>query len=135
MLIRSKRGSKAWVLPATLAPSKFRDVAMAIFKKVEKIDRYSVFAEPVSDSDAPDYSDIVKDPIDLATMSSKVESGVYGEGTPAALKLYSDFLLMFDNCRLYNEDDGEVTDEAARIMALVPELYGGVCATILKKQK
>ena len=128
-------GRGAWVLPATLAPSKFRDVAMAIFKKVEKIDRYSVFAEPVSDSDAPDYSDIVKDPIDLATMSSKVESGVYGEGTPAALKLYSDFLLMFDNCRLYNEDDGEVTDEAARIMALVPELYGGVCATILKKQK
>ena len=125
----------AWVLPAPLQPDKFRDVAMAIFKKIEKIDRYSVFAEPVSDGDAPDYSDIVKNPIDLATMNSKVEKGGYGEGTKGASKLYSDFLLMFDNCRLYNEDDGEVTEEAARIMALVPELYGGACAVTLKKQK
>ncbi len=127
------RGS--WVLPEKLVPAKFRDVALALFKKVEKIDRYSVFAEPVSDEDAPDYSDIVKNPIDLATMGKKVESGAYGEGTEAASKLFSDFLLMFDNCRLYNEDDGEVTEEAARIMAIVPELYGSVCATILKKQK
>lgn len=125
----------AWVLPAPLTPDKFRDVALAIFKKIEKIDRYSVFAEPVSDSDAPDYSDIVKNPIDLATMNSKIEKGGYGEGTKGASKLYSDFLLMFDNCRLYNEDDGEVTEEAARIMALVPELYGGACAATLKKQK
>jgi hypothetical protein len=125
----------AWVLPAPLTADKFRDVALATFKKVEKIDRYSVFAEPVSDSDAPDYSDIVKNPIDLATMNSKVETSVYGEGTQAAAKLYSDFLLMFDNCRLYNEDDGEVTEEAARIMAVVPELYAGACVAILKKQK
>ena len=124
-----------WVLPEPLTRDKFRDVALATFKKVEKIDRYSVFAEPVSDSDAPDYSDIVENPIDLATMNSKVDSGVYGEGTEGSAKLYSDFLLMFDNCRLYNEDDGEVTEEAARIMAIVPELYGGACVAILKKQK
>jgi len=129
----TKRG--AWVLPAPLTPDKFRDVALATFKKIEKIDRYSVFAEPVSDNDAPDYSDIVKNPIDIATMNSKVESGAYGDGTKGSSKLYSDFLLMFDNCRLYNEDDGEVTEEAARIMALVPELYGGACAAILKKKK
>ena len=128
-------GRGAWVLPPALDPSKFRDVATALFKKVDKIDRYSVFAELVSDNDAPDYSDIVKNPIAMATMSSKVQKGTYGEGSEAAGKLYEDFLLMFDNCRLYNEDDGEVTEEAARIMSLVPELYGGCCAAILKKQK
>ena len=128
-------GRGPWVLPAPLSPDKFRDVALATFKKVEKIDRYSVFAEPVSDTDAPDYSDIVKNPIDLATMNSKVTSGAYGEGSDASSKLYSDFLLMFDNCRLYNEDDGEVTEEAARIMALVPELYGGACVAVLRKKK
>merc|ERR1711935_499816 len=114
---------------------KFREVAFATFKKVEKIDRYSVFAEPVSDSDAPDYSNIVKNPIDLATMNAKVNSGMYGEGREGSAKVYLDFLLMFDNCRLYNEDDGEVTEEAARIMAIVPELYGGACVAVLKKQK
>ncbi|OEU09614.1 Bromodomain-containing protein [Fragilariopsis cylindrus CCMP1102] len=102
---------------------------------MEKIDRYGVFAEPVSDSDAPDYSDIVKNPIDLATMKTKLNNGEYGEGTKGASKLYADFLLMFDNCRLYNDDDGEVTEEAARIMALLPEIYGSSCSTALKKQK
>lgn len=129
----TKRGP--WVLPEPLTRDKFRDVAIATFKKVEKLDRYSVFAEPVSDADAPDYSDIVKNPIDLSTMNSKLESGTYGEGSDAASKLYADYLLMFDNCRLYNEDDGEVTEEAARIMALVPEMYAGACAAVLKKQK
>lgn len=129
----TKRGP--WVLPEPLTRDKFRDVAIATFKKVEKLDRYSVFAEPVSDADAPDYSDIVKNPIDLSTMNSKLESGAYGEGSEAASKLYADYLLMFDNCRLYNEDDGEVTEEAARIMALVPEMYAGACTAVRKKQK
>eukprot|EP00536_Pseudo-nitzschia_multiseries_P000351 jgi/Psemu1/300001/fgenesh1_kg.5_\ len=129
----TKRGP--WILPAPLKPETFRDVAMAIFKKIDKIDRYDVFAEPVSDNDAPDYSDIVKSPIDLSTMNSKLESGVYGEGSDGASKLYSDYLLMFDNCRLYNEDDGEVTEEAARIMALIPEIYAGACVAVRKKQK
>ena len=34
-----------------------------------------------------------------------------------------------------NEDDGEVTEEAARIFFLVPETYATVCANALKKQK
>jgi hypothetical protein len=125
----------AWVLPSPITPDKFRDVALATFKQMEKIDRYGVFAEPVSDSDAPDYSDIVKNPIDLATMKTKLNNGEYGEGTKGASKLYADFLLMLDNCRLYNDDDGEVTEEAARIMALLPEIYGGSCSSALKKQK
>ena len=125
----------AWVLPSPITPDKFRDVALATFKQMEKIDRYGVFAEPVSDSDAPDYSDIVKNPIDLATMKTKLNNGEYGEGTKGASKLYADFLLMLDNCRLYNDDDGEVTEEAARIMALLPEIYGGSCSAALKKQK
>jgi len=125
----------AWVLPEKLTPSKFRDVALAIFKKLQKIDRYDVFKDPVTVEQFPDYFEIVKNPIDLTTMGKKVESGAYGEGTEAASKLYSDFLLMFDNCRLYNDDETDVTEEAARIMALIPELYGSVCASVLKKQK
>jgi hypothetical protein len=128
-----KRGP--WVLPEPLKPDKFRDVAIEILKQVDKIDRYSVFAEPVSDEDAPDYSKIVKNPIDLATMKSKVRKGKYGEGSEGAAKLYEDFLLMFDNCQLYNDDEGEVIDEATRIFSLVPETYSGACSTIAKKQK
>jgi hypothetical protein len=129
----TKRGP--WVLPDPLESDKFRDVATMTIKKIEKIDRYSVFSELVSDDDAPDYSKIVKKPIALSTMKSKVEKGKYGEGKNAAARFFKDILLMFDNCRLYNDDDGEVIDEAARIFALVPELYGEACASILKKQQ
>lgn len=94
-----------------------------------------MFAEAVSENEAPDYYDVVKNPIDISKMRSKAEKGEYGEGSEAAGKFYDDFLLMFENCSLYNEDDGEVTEEAARIFFLVPETYATVCANALKKQK
>ena len=105
------------------------------FSTFRSLDRYSVFAEAVSESEAPGYYDVVKNPIDMSQMKSKVEEGAYGEGSEAAAKFYDDFLLMFDNCSLYNDDEGEVIEEAARLFALVPETYAIACTNILKKQK
>jgi hypothetical protein len=68
-------------------------------------------------------------------VKSKIEKGEYGDGSGGATELYTDFLLMFDNCNLYNDDDGEVIEEAARLFALVPETYAAACASVLKKQK
>jgi hypothetical protein len=125
-----------WVLPDAVEPSKFTEIALATIKKVDKVDRYSVFADEVTDDAAPDYSKIVKKPIATSTMKAKLEKGEYGEGSNAASKLYADFLLMFDNCRLYNDDDeGDVIEEASRIFSLVPEIYGEACVAALKKQK
>ena len=89
----------------------------------------------MSEKDAPDYSDIVSKPIDLSTMKAKLMKGEYGKGSEGSIQLYEDFLLMFDNCCLYNDDDGEVTEETARIMALLPEIYGSSCSETLKKQE
>ena len=89
----------------------------------------------MSESEAPGYYDIVKNPIDLSQMKSKVDKGEYGEGNEAAAKFYDDFSLMFENCSLYNDDEGEVIEEAARLFALVPETYAQACTNILKKQK
>lgn len=93
-----------------------------------------MFAEAVSDSEAPGYSDVVTDPMDFGTMRGKVRKGEYGEGSTAAAAFYGDFLLVFDNCRLYNSDDSEVTDEAARVLALLPETYVTACSIIAKKK-
>ena len=123
-----------WELPSELKEDRFKDVALGTLSKMGRLDRYSVFAEPVSDSEAPGYSDVVTDPMDMSTMVSKVESGVYGEGSEAAAALYHDFALMFNNCFNYNDEDGEVIEEAARLFALVPETYVAQCALQLKKQ-
>ena len=77
----------------------------------------------------------MKNPIDMSKIRTKVEEGTYGEGSEAASKLYDDFLLMFDNCNIYNDDDGEVIEEAARLFALLPEVYAHACSSVAKKQR
>jgi Bromodomain len=89
----------------------------------------------VSESEAPDYGEIVTDPMHFGRMKEKVEEGLYGSGSAATAALYRDFLLVFDNCRLYNTDESEVTEEASRILALVPEAYVSSCAAAQKKAK
>jgi hypothetical protein len=113
----------AWVLPSSTTPDTLRDVALATFKLMKKRDPDGVFAEPVSNSFAPSYSNIVKNPIDLATMKTKLNNGEYGEGTEGASKLYADYLLMFDNCKLYNGVNTYVTILAAELMTLLPGIY------------
>jgi hypothetical protein len=114
--------------PAVLPPRAF-------WLRFGSKDRYRVFAGAVSDSDAPGYSEIVRNPMDFGRMKEKVEEGLYGDGSGAASALYADFLLVFDNCRLYNDEDSDVTEEAARILALVPEAYVSSCAAAHRKAK
>lgn len=73
-------------------------------------------------------------------MKKKIENADYGEGSSAAVNFYQDFLLVMNNCLLYNSEDSEVTSEAARIMSLLPETFAGACMSIsgeskLKKQR
>jgi hypothetical protein len=123
-----------WKLPEGVAGSKFADVAKATLTKMNKFDRYSVFAESVGDSEAPGYSDVVKNPMDFGTMMTKVDKRDYGRGDVASAALYEDFLLVFDNCRLYNPEDSEVAEEAARILALLPESFAAACVAAAKKK-
>lgn len=58
-----------------------------------------MFAEPVQLSIAPDYLKIIKQPMDLSTLSGKIENFEY-----ESLSEFShDLLLIPDNCMLYNQ--------------------------------
>jgi hypothetical protein len=72
--------------------------------------------------------------MDFGTMKKKISSGEYGKGSAAAAALYDDFLLVFNNCSLYNPEDSEVAEEAARILALLPETYASACTSVSKKK-
>ncbi|XWS76323.1 hypothetical protein CRYUN_Cryun01aG0166100 [Craigia yunnanensis] len=59
------------------------------------------FKEPVDACDVPDYYDIIKDPMDLKTMSKRVESEQY-----VTLEMFvADVKRMFANARTYNSPD------------------------------
>lgn len=117
-----------WALPSEIPDDKFSEVALLTLEKMMKVDKYSVFAEPVTEDEAPGYFDAVSNPMDFGTMTKKVKSGGYGKGSKAAAKLYKDFLLVFDNCLTYNEEDGEIAEEASRVLGYVPEAY---CTALL----
>ncbi|KAG6774536.1 hypothetical protein POTOM_021891 [Populus tomentosa] len=60
------------------------------------------FKEPVDARDVPDYYDIIKDPMDLKTMSKRVESEQYY----VTLEMFiADVKRMCANARTYNSPD------------------------------
>ncbi|KAL5796612.1 hypothetical protein ACOSQ2_001432 [Xanthoceras sorbifolium] len=60
------------------------------------------FKEPVDARDVPDYYDIIKDPMDLRTMSKRVESEQYY----VTFEMFvADVKRMFANARTYNSPD------------------------------
>ncbi|KAK0568064.1 histone acetyltransferase [Tilletia horrida] len=56
------------------------------------------FLNPVNGDDVPDYYDVIKNPMDLSTMESKLENNQYA----FIEDLVADAQLIFDNCRRYN---------------------------------
>ncbi|XP_010527335.1 PREDICTED: histone acetyltransferase GCN5 isoform X2 [Tarenaya hassleriana] len=60
------------------------------------------FKEPVDARDVPDYYDIIKDPVDLKTMSKRVESEQYYVTFDMFV---ADVRRMFNNARTYNSPD------------------------------
>ncbi len=95
-------------------------------------DKFSVFSEPVSEKEAPGYKEVISRPMDFGTMRKKVRQGKYGTGKKAIDAFYEDFLLVFDNCFLYNSEESEVTEEASRMFGLLPEAYVTACVNAMK---
>jgi bromodomain-containing protein 9 len=95
-------------------------------------DKFSVFAEPVTETEAPGYHEIINQPMDFGTMRKKLKKGKYGTGSKAVALLYQDFLLVFDNCHRYNSDDSDVTKEASRMFGLLPEAFVAACNSVVK---
>ena len=69
------------------------------------------FKQPVDEKLAPDYYDVVRNPMDISTMKEKNGRGEYK--TLRALR--DDFKLMFDNCLFYNGDDS-IYAQAAQVL-------------------
>ncbi|XP_037292662.1 LOW QUALITY PROTEIN: bromodomain-containing protein 1-like [Manduca sexta] len=64
-------------------------------------DHSDIFCEPVDLHEVPDYSTIVKQPMDLSTMGKKLDRGLY----KTIDDVEADFKLMIENCLTYNNKD------------------------------
>lgn len=82
-----------------------------LYRLINFVPQASWFYDPVDESEAPGYSDAVKNPIDLQTISEKLQNGQY----PAPGNLLADIELIKKNAEAYNGPDDEIT-EGARIV-------------------
>jgi len=124
-----------WCIPKAVGEDAFSEVAKATIDKICRHDEYNLFAERVSEKEAPGYYDVVTQPMDFGTMRCKLENGKYGSGSKGITGVYHDFLLVMDNCALYNENNEEVLNEAGRLLTLLPETFGGACIAVVGRSK
>ena len=74
------------------------------------------FQTAVSVEDAPDYREIVKNPIDLSMVKERLQrQQPRYYATPD--QLFADLYVMFENCRLYNPDTTVFWECATRLEA------------------
>ncbi|KAL3636775.1 hypothetical protein CASFOL_019074 [Castilleja foliolosa] len=90
-----------------------------ILDKLQKKDIYGVYAEPVDPEELPDYHDIIKHPMDFATVRSKLGNGSY-----ATLQQFeSDVFLICSNAMQYNSSDTVYHKQARTIQELAKRKF------------
>merc|ERR1719348_105319 len=73
-----------------------------------------IFLKLPSKHEYPDYYDIIKRPIDLEKISSKIRNNMYETMEDAV----ADFTLVFDNAAKYNEPDSQIYKDAQTLARL-----------------
>ena len=72
---------------------------LRVVNELDTIDVTGIFSFPVSETTAPTYYDVVKNPMDLETMEKKARKGHY----KSLQSLRQDFELMCLNAMVFNK--------------------------------
>ncbi|CAG8452448.1 3447_t:CDS:10 [Acaulospora morrowiae] len=109
-----------------------RNIMASITVELKKYPKSWPFRTPVNRDEVPDYYNVIKNPMDLATIESKVENNYYKSIEDYA----SDVRTIFLNCRLYNAEGTIYVKCAAGLEKYFNERlkYYDVCITNDKKK-
>ncbi|KAJ5570064.1 Histone acetyltransferase GCN5 [Penicillium hispanicum] len=69
------------------------------------------FTQPVNRDEVPDYYEVIMEPMDLSTMEEKHEKDMY----PTPQDFIKDAMLIFDNCRRYNNESTPYAKSANKL--------------------
>ncbi|KAH0580709.1 hypothetical protein H2248_002194 [Termitomyces sp. 'cryptogamus'] len=112
--------------PVKLKPLK--EVLAKLIAQIKKKDDYAFFLQPVDALQVPGYTDIVKRPMDLGTMSLKVDRGKYRSLEDFA----ADLRLVASNAKAFNPPGSIYYTEAERIEAWGLDHIAKAAATVIQ---
>jgi bromodomain-containing protein 8 len=87
-----------------LAIKRFQNVIGFVYSQISQHRNGTIFHNPIKPSEAPDYHEVVKKPIDLKTIKARIKDGLISN----SLEFQRDIYLMFANAMMYNRPGSDV---------------------------
>jgi len=120
-----------WALQDLLASTKaakdsdrkknhLKSELLGIVRKTEDQQFTWPFREPVDTAEVKDYLEIIKDPIDLATIEKRIEKGDWYKSKQM---LYTDLMRMVENCKMYNDQTSPYYECAVSLEKYLDSLF------------
>lgn len=101
------------------AKNIFHEVMLKLISSFFSIAHSIAFHRPVSIKKFPDYLSIVKNPIDLTTIKTKIRHNKYIRYQ----EFFDDLILMKDNCMKYNGTEHSLTSVAQKMVDMAYEQF------------
>lgn len=109
---------------AAITLKRFQSAVTPLVSNITSHRFASVFMHPVSDKDAPNYSDVIKTPIDLKCIKAQIKSG----DICSVNLFHRSILLMLSNAVMYNAEDSEIAKMAREVF----DHSGVKCLNVLR---
>ncbi|CAM1328202.1 Uncharacterised protein at_DN0847, partial [Pycnogonum litorale] len=106
--------------------SRYISVCKVVIGELESHEDSWPFLLPVNTKQFPSYKKIIKKPMDLSTIKTKLSDGQYN----IKEELMSDVMQMFDNCETFNEDDSPVGKAGHNLRSFFLSRMSELCAKI-----
>lgn len=99
-------------IPPTLPNKRFQTVIGMLHSQISQHRNGNIFHNPIKSSEAPDYHEIIKRPMDLKTIKGRVKDGII----TTSLDFQRDVYLMFANAMMYNRPGSDIYQMAEEMM-------------------
>lgn len=101
------------------SPDNLQAFMKSLLLKVKRDEDSWPFREPVTEELAPDYSDVIKAPMDLSTMEARLDSRQFY----ITLDIFvADMNRIFNNSKIYNSSDTVYYKLAAKLQVQFQQL-------------
>jgi hypothetical protein len=95
---------------------RFQNVIGMLHSQISAHRNGNIFHNPIKDSEAPDYREIVKRPMDLKTIKAKIKDG----GISNSLEFQRAVYLMFANAMMYNRPNSDIYTMTEEVRLTAP---------------